>query len=59
MTGPQHTILALFIIIIFLRVYQAGKIQSFWSALNGAKVATATPTTAQSTTTPPPSNKAS
>ena len=55
MNPHQHTILALFIIIIFLRVYQAGKIQSFWGALNGIKVASPVATPVATPVTKPPS----
>jgi hypothetical protein len=31
----QHTVVVLFVAILFLRVYKAGKIQLVWQALNG------------------------
>jgi hypothetical protein len=50
----QHTVLALFIVIIVLRLYQNNKLGKFWDALNGNKatVPAATPTTKQPVVAP-------
>jgi hypothetical protein len=42
-SAHQHTVLALFIVIIILRLYQNNKMGKFWDALNGNK-ATPAPT---------------
>ncbi len=50
MSNHQHTVLLLFIIVLFLRVYASGKIQSVWATLNGitaSKTTTTQPTAAK------------
>lgn len=51
MTGHRSTVLMLFVVILFLRVYSTGKIQAVWNALNGV-VSDVTPKAAASGITP-------
>ena len=36
LSSHQHTVIALFIVIIILRLYQGNKFGTFWAALNGS-----------------------